>query len=95
MNKNIRKTTIYTCIVTWNRVFSLILGLSPCEAFASLFLYPVFVYRQKNPLKYSIPLFDHKNLCVNRTKVSTNKFSFAPANPPVRGHNPDVNRDII
>ena len=26
----------------------------PCEAFASLFLYTVFDYRQKKPLKYSI-----------------------------------------
>jgi hypothetical protein len=27
----------------------------PCEAFASLFLHTLFEYRQKKPLKYSIP----------------------------------------
>jgi hypothetical protein len=36
------------------RVLSLIFGLSPSEAFASLSSYTVFDYRQKNLLKYSI-----------------------------------------
>jgi hypothetical protein len=38
---------------TEDRVFSLILGLSPSEAFASLLSHTVFDYRQKKPLKYS------------------------------------------
>jgi len=33
------------------RTFSVV---PPCEAFASLFSYTVFDYRQKKPLKYSI-----------------------------------------
>jgi hypothetical protein len=33
-----------------------------CEAFASLFSQRVFEYRQKNPLQYSLPDADFKNL---------------------------------
>jgi hypothetical protein len=38
--------------IEYFRSFSVV---PPCEAFASLFLYAVFDYRQKKPLKYSIP----------------------------------------
>jgi hypothetical protein len=37
--------------IEYLRSFSVV---PPCEAFASLFSYTVFDYRQKKPLKYSI-----------------------------------------
>jgi hypothetical protein len=55
-------------------VSSLILGLSPCEAFASLILEYFVDYRQKKPLKYYTCL--SLQVFMNKDTLSYQKINF-------------------